>query len=70
MYAYKTKNWHKNTPDSAFPRTLPPADCEMETQYSVTVFVNLGEYCKFGNFRENYIFANNVKKHICDVKKS
>ena len=22
MYAYKTKSWRKNTPDSAFPRTL------------------------------------------------
>ena len=26
------------------------------------------QYCKFGNFRENFIFANNVKRHICDVK--
>ena len=26
------------------------------------------EYCKFGNFRENFIFANSVKRHICDVK--
>ena len=26
--------------------------------------------CKFGNFRENFIFANSVKRHICDVKKS
>ena len=25
-------------------------------------------YCKFGNFRENFIFANNVKIHICDVQ--
>ena len=25
-------------------------------------------YCKFGNFRENFIFANSVKRHICDVK--
>ena len=22
MYTYKTKSWRKNTPDSAFPRTL------------------------------------------------
>ena len=22
MYAYKTRSWRKNTPDSAFPRTL------------------------------------------------
>ena len=27
-------------------------------------------YCKFGNFRENFIFANGVKRHICDVKNS
>ena len=27
-------------------------------------------YCKFENFRENYIFANGVKRHICDVKNS
>ena len=27
-------------------------------------------YCKFGNFREKFIFANTVKRHICDVKKS
>ena len=27
-------------------------------------------YCKFGNFRKNYIFANNVKRHICDVLNS
>ena len=25
-------------------------------------------YCKFGNFRDNFIFANSVKGHICDVK--
>ena len=33
-------------------------------------------YCKFGNFRENFIIANSVKTsgrgktHICDVKNS
>ena len=25
------------------------------------------EYCKSGNFRENFIFANSVIRHICDV---
>ena len=25
-------------------------------------------YCKFGNVRENFISANSVKRHICDVK--
>ena len=23
-------------------------------------------FCKFGNFRENFIFANSIKRHICD----
>ena len=27
-------------------------------------------YCKFGNFRENFIFANSVKRHICNNKSS
>ena len=27
-------------------------------------------YCKSGNFRENFIFANSVKRHICDVYNS
>ena len=25
-------------------------------------------YCKSGNFRENFIFANSVKRHTCDRK--
>ena len=25
-------------------------------------------YCKVGNFRENFIFANSIKRRICDVK--
>ena len=32
--------------------------------------VDRSDYCKFGNFRENFIFANSVKRHICDVKLS
>ena len=32
---------------------------------------NLEEiYCKSGNFRENFSFANSVKRHICDIKVS
>ena len=27
-------------------------------------------YCKSGNFRENFIFTNSVKRHICDAKNS
>ena len=26
-------------------------------------------YCRFGNFRENFIFTNSIKRHISDVKK-
>ena len=25
-------------------------------------------YCKLGNFRENFIFVNSIKKHICKVE--
>ena len=25
-------------------------------------------YCKFENYRENFIFPNNIKRHIWDVK--
>ena len=32
--------------------------------------LNVHAYCKSGNFRENFVFANSVKKHICDVKMS
>ena len=28
----------------------------------------LSKYCEFGNFRENFIFANRVKRHICHGK--
>ena len=27
-------------------------------------------YCKYGNFRENFIFAKSVKRHICDYQNS
>ena len=27
-------------------------------------------YCKFGNFHENFIFANSVKRHIIHVRNS
>ena len=26
--------------------------------------------CNFGDFRENFIFANSAKRHVCQVKKS
>ena len=28
---------------------------------------HVSTYCKSGNFRENFIFANSVKNHICDA---
>ena len=30
----------------------------------------VSEYCQFGNFRENFIFAKNVKRNISHVKNS
>ena len=29
----------------------------------------IGLYCRFGNFRKNFIFANSIKRQISDVKK-
>ena len=31
--------------------------------------INVVIYCKFGNFRDNFLFTNSVKRHICDIKK-
>ena len=28
------------------------------------------EYCRFGNFHKNFIFANSIKRHNSDVKNS
>ena len=28
------------------------------------------QYCKLGNFPDNFIFVNSVKRHICDVQNS
>ena len=36
--------------------------------FTCTCIYCKSEYCKFENFHENYIFANSVKRHICDVK--
>ena len=36
----------------------------------IWVYTFAGDYCKFGNFRENFIFANSDKRHIWDVKNS
>ena len=40
------------------------------TQWSDLTTKNGNVYCKFGNFRENFIFANSVKRHICEIKNS
>ena len=49
----------------------------LSTNYTVTgqnkdvfslVIVLKTYFCKFGNFRENFIFANSIKSHICQVK--
>ena len=32
-----------------------------------TLIKLLAIYCKSGNFCENFIFANGIKRHICDV---
>ena len=34
----------------------------------VDIDIDSCSYCKSGKFRENFIFANSVKRHICDVK--
>ena len=36
----------------------------------VLLSIQRSTYCKFGNFRKNLIFANSIKRHICDVKTS
>ena len=36
------------------------------TQYQFIKFHN--HNCRFGNFRENFTFANSIKRHISDVK--
>ena len=37
---------------------------------NVFVFFVQNQYCKSGKFRENFIFAICVKRHICDAKNS
>ena len=32
--------------------------------------LSVNKYCRFGNFRENFIFANSIKIHISGVKYS
>ena len=41
---------------------------ELGRRYLLPKFTK--KYCKFRNFRENFIFVNSIKRPICDVRKS
>ena len=43
------------------------ADLEMMPHSVINIHRS---YCKSGNFRKNFIFANSVKRHTCDIKNS
>ena len=36
--------------------------------FQLTRYCNIIKCCKFGNFRENFVFANSYNRHNCDVK--
>ena len=40
----------------------------LDTLLLATTCLYLTLYCKFGNFRDNFVFTNSVKRHICGVK--
>ena len=40
----------------------------MESSKIPIYWIDHLQYCKFGNFRENFIFANGAKRRICHVK--
>ena len=44
--------------------------CENENKLVFEKLCILFVYCRFGNFHENCIFANCIKRHISDVKHS
>ena len=44
-------------------------EVSLNTNETVPVLKSV-KYCRLGNFRENFIFSNNVKQDICDVKNS
>ena len=46
--------------------SLKPATLSTEVEHSNTKSLRSSTYCIFGNFRENFIFANSIKRHICD----
>ena len=43
--------------------SFPPSQSRLD-------YIEATTYCKFGNIRENFIFAKSVERHICDVKNS
>ena len=52
---------------------LIACSCELKTSYMHSALirskiVRSPWYFKFRKFCENFIFANNIKRHICDVK--
>ena len=51
------------------PIFIPEAELRVLINGSAYMSILL-TYCKFENFRENFIFMKSVKKHICDIKKS
>ena len=48
----------------------PYLDVKLEIGPWSSFSLTPGTYCRFGNFRENFIFANSFKRHISDVKNS
>ena len=34
------------------------------------IIIGCSLYCKFGNFQENLVFVNSVKRHNCNIKYS
>ena len=46
-----------------------PILCHVVSANSIVILQGV-IYCKSQSFRENFIFANSVKRHICDVKNS
>ena len=43
------------------------ASFHYDTVSAINSYIINRQYCKFGNFRENCILANSVKRHICNV---
>ena len=61
--------WMSLTPKTGFARVLAHIK-DWLNDLQVYAFSSTWHwwYCKSGNIRENFIFANSVKRHICDAK--